>query len=245
MSREEVAAALRNLQLSLDGLQREVESAIRALPQTRREALPEALAGVRRKLAAFGREAVAELDALAEEAGLQLPGEPGSSGLDADGSDGAASASPAGGEGTPLAYGGVQLRSLERRVASMGGIPALGACVLPKMTPGQRPQLGATASPAAVEIMRGRLGDSDATPLRKVGGEEEGAAPTPLVALRSTPAPAPKSGLDPSPGGGAPPGSELAAAIARRMQRLASASPDKEAAAAAAAAVAAEVTCDS
>lgn len=140
-----------------------------------------------------------------------------------------------------MAYGGVPLRSLERRVASMGGIPALGACVLPKMTPGQRPQLAATASPAAIEIMRGRLEDGAVAPLRRVGGEEDAAAHTPLVALRATPAAPPKSGLGPSPEGAAPPGSELAAAIARRMQRLGSASPDKEAAAAA---VAAEVACD-
>lgn len=74
MSREEVAALLRNLQLSLDGLQREVEGAIRALPQTRRDALPEALASVRCKLAAFSLDAVADLDAFAEEAGLQVGG---------------------------------------------------------------------------------------------------------------------------------------------------------------------------
>lgn len=174
----------------------------------------------------------------------QLPDGPATSGADAHGSSVAACASPAG-QGMPLAFGGVQLRSLERRVASMGGIPALGACVLPKMTPGQRPQLAATAGPAAVEIMRGRMGDSDATPLRRVGGdEEESAAPTPLVALRSTPAAAPKGGLGASPGGGAPPGSELAAAIARRMQRLGSASPEKDSAAAPPAAAAAEVSCD-
>lgn len=173
---------------------------------------------------------------------LQLPDERGSNAPDADGGDSGAAASPAG-QGTPLAYGGIQLRSLERRVAGMGGIPALGACVLPKMTPGQRPQLAATASPAAIEIMRGRLGDTDATPLRKVG-EEEAATHTPLVALRATPAAAPRSGLGPSPEGAAPHGSELAAAIARRMQRMGSASPDKEAAAAAVAAAATKVACD-
>ncbi len=36
MSREEVSACLRNLQLSLDGLQRELEGSIRALPETKR-----------------------------------------------------------------------------------------------------------------------------------------------------------------------------------------------------------------
>lgn len=147
------------------------------------------------------------------------------------------SAATPGTAGTPFA---VQLQSLERRVASMGGIPALGACVLPRMTPGQRPQLQATASPAAVEIMRGRLGgsDADATPLRKAGGgEAEAPVRTPLVQLRHTPAP---PGAKPAPSllGAAPPNSELAAAIARRMQRLGSASPEKEAAAAEASKVA-------
>jgi hypothetical protein len=108
----------------------------------------------------------------------------------------------------------------------MGGIPALGACVLPRMTPGMRPQLTVTASPAAVEIMRGRLGGSgaDATPLRKTGGGEAGAAATPLVQLRATPAGRPAG----TPGGAAPADSELAAAIQRRMQRLGSCSPDKD-----------------
>ena len=101
------------------------------------------------------------------------------------------------------------------------------------MTPGMRPQLAATASPAAVEIMQRRLGgEENATPLRKTGSGEHEAAPTPLVQLRHTPAPAGKQGV--SPLGAAPPNSELAAAIQRRMQRLGSASPEKDAAAAAA-----------
>lgn len=111
---------------------------------------------------------------------------------------------------------------------------ALGACVLPKMTPGTRPQLAATASPAAVEIMQRRLGgEENATPLRKTGSGEHEAAATPLVQLRHTPAPAGKPVA--SPLGAAPANSELAAAIQRRMQRLGSASPEKDAAAAAAA----------
>lgn len=201
-----------------------------------------------------------------------------------------ASTSGSGGEGTPFS---VQLRSLERRVAGMGGIPgeqrvcgvpprllpaagnmvwgpwwrcpvaapadglacalctcppahlnvpphpacsphlaALGACVLPRMTPGMRPQLAATASPAAVEIMQRRLGgEENATPLRKTGSGEHEAAHTPLVQLRHTPAPAGKPAG--SPLGAAAPNSELAAAIQRRMQRLGSASPEKDTAAAA------------
>ena len=194
---------------------------------------------------------------------------------------GSALSSGSGGEGTP--YAGVQLRSRVASIQKMGGIPALGGgLVLPRMTPGQRPQLNATASPAgalqclsferrgvgheegegvgamwclpalvlasaaahrrclplplpsplpaAVEIMRGRLGsgDADATPLRKTGGEEEGAAPTPLVQLRAAPAASRMAGTP----GAAAPESELAAAMARRMQRL-GVSPDKEPAAAA------------
>jgi hypothetical protein len=112
----------------------------------------------------------------------------------------------------------------------MGGIPALGACVLPRMTPGMRPQLNATASPAAVEIMQRRLGGDDATPLKRAEGQAE-ATHSPLVQLRATPATAAPRAA--SPAGAAPLQSELAAAMARRMQRLASASPEKEAAAAA------------
>ena len=56
----------------------------------------------------------------------------------------------------------VQLRSVEARVASMGGVPALGACVLPKATLGLRQALKVTASPAAVDIMRGQLEGSGA-----------------------------------------------------------------------------------
>ncbi|KAI7842450.1 hypothetical protein COHA_004089 [Chlorella ohadii] len=236
MSREEVSACLRNLQLSLDGLQRELEGSIRALPETKRDALPELLAGVRRRLARFMAEQLRELDEFAEEAGLTVEEQP-TSAAAGDAFDAAspagAGAAGSGGEGTPFA---VQLRSLEQRVAGMGGIPALGACVLPKMTPGMRPQLAATASPAAVEIMQRRLGgEENATPLRKTGSGENEAAPTPLVQLRHTPAPAGKQGA--SPLGAAPPNSELAAAIQRRMQRLGSASPEKDAAAAAAAAV--------
>lgn len=242
MSREEVAAVLRNLQLSLDGLQREVEGAIRALPETRRADLPDALASVRRRLAKFGAEQMAELDSFAAEAGLQLPDGPSSSGEGAvsDVSPAAARGSrgSGSGEGTPLPYG-VQLRSLEQRLASMGGIPALGACVLPRVTPGHRMSLAATASPAAVEIMRGKLGGGEtaATPLRKTSSAEDGAVlTTPLVQLRATLAPAVKgAGSVVTPGGGAPVNSELAAAIARRMQRLSSASPDKAAAEAVAA----------
>lgn len=72
MSREEVAAQLRNLQLSLDGLQRSLEGRIAALPDTRRDELPAALASVRRQLQRFLAEQVRELEALAEEAGWEV-----------------------------------------------------------------------------------------------------------------------------------------------------------------------------
>jgi hypothetical protein len=168
---------------------------------------------------------------------LQVDEHAGGASSDAEAQSPASAGLAAGGdggqfEGTPYAHGAAQLCSLERRVASMGGIPALGACVLPRMTPGMRPQLTVTASPAAVEIMRGRLGgsDADATPLRKTGGSggEAEAAATPLVQLRATPAGRPAD----TPGGAAPADSELAAAIQRRMQRLGSSSPEKDAAAA-------------
>ena len=148
----------------------------------------------------------------------------------------AASPASSAGQGTPL---GAQLRSLQDRMARMGGTPALGACVLPR--PVAQPALNTTASPAAVEIMKGRLGgtDADATPLRRTGSGVGADKPSaPLVQLRATPVPAPGKAAA-SPLGAAPPNSELAAAIQRRMQRLASASPEKEAVAAAAAEAAA------
>ena len=46
--------------------------AIRALPDTKREALPEALAAVRTRLARFGLEQIAELDSFASEAGWRV-----------------------------------------------------------------------------------------------------------------------------------------------------------------------------
>ena len=294
MSREELSAFLRNLQLSLDGLQREVEGAIRKVPDTKREALPDLLAGCRRSLARFGAEQLAELDSFAVESGLQvcsaggggmlrragLPGlllarlpplhvglgprmlptcflrwgsEMGDAAtphrllrLQLEDAAAAAAASPAaggGGEGEGAPYD-VQLRSLERRVAAMGGIPALGACVLPRMTPGMRPQLNTTASPAAVEIMQRRLGGEEVAALKKTGVSEEEAAPAPLVQLRHTPSPVAAGGQAAArtPLGGAPPNSELAAAIHRRMQRLAIASPEKDASAAATAA--SKVACE-
>jgi hypothetical protein len=127
------------------------------------------------------------------------------------------------GEHTPYA---IKLRSLEKRVAAMGGIPALGSVVLPRMTPGQRSGLQATASPAAVEMLRGRVGSEvdAATPLRKTGaqrGESAAAAPSPLVLLRKV---AEQPGSREGGGGSAaaassgeaPFGSELAKALQRR-----------------------------
>ncbi|KAI3424730.1 hypothetical protein D9Q98_008119 [Chlorella vulgaris] len=225
MSREELSAFLRNLQLSLDGLQREVEAACRQVPETKREALPELLAGCRRSLARFSVEQLAEFDAFVQETGLQAEQSDG----DVAGSPAVAALDAGGDHGTPH---GMQLRSLERRVASMGGIPALGACVLPRMTPGMRPQLNTTASPAAVEIMQRRLGGEEAMPLKKSGlGGEDVQAATPMFKLRATPAADASGGRAvTSPQGAAAHTSELAAAIQRRNQRLGSPSPVKEAA---------------
>lgn len=120
---------------------------------------------------------------------------------------------------TPFA---VQLRSLERRVATMGGVPALGACVLPRSTPGVRTQLHATASPAALEMLRSRMSGSEAeaTPLRKIGSGGEEVQHTPLVQLRHVAGGPAGSGSKATPGQ-ADPSSELAAALQRRAQRSA------------------------
>lgn len=72
MSREEVAAVLRNLQLSLDGVQRDLERAVRRLPETKRDELPTVLADARRKLARAHAEQLRELEEFAEEAGMQV-----------------------------------------------------------------------------------------------------------------------------------------------------------------------------
>ena len=91
----------------------------------------------------------------------------------------------------------------------------------------ERSALKATASPAAVEILRGRLGsDADAaTPLRRSATGEEAPAPTPLVALRKTPAPGAGGSRLPETPGAAPANSELAAAIQRRAARAGSEEP--------------------
>ncbi len=103
----------------------------------------------------------------------------------------------------------------------LAGIPALGATVLPRMTPTQKAGLSATASPAAVEILRGRLGsDADAASRLRKTSSDEPAAATPLVQLRKTNlgGAGSSSGGALSPGLGAP-NSELAAAIQRRAQQ--------------------------
>lgn len=160
---------------------------------------------------------------------VQLEGDGAAAAAGADAAE-AMATSPASsaGEGTPL---GAQLHSLAARVARMGGTPALGGCVLPRLV--AQPVLNTTASPAAREIIKGRLGgtDADATPLRRTSsGAADGKPSAPLVQLRATPAPA-AGRAAPSPLGAAPQDSELAAAIQRRMQRLGSASPEKEPAA--------------
>lgn len=111
------------------------------------------------------------------------------------------------------------------------GIPALGGFVLPRMTPGQKAGLVATSSPAAVEILRGRLGtDADAqTRLRRTASGDDDTVATPLVQLRKTVLT--NNAATAAGGGGgssgsfmgtpgiAGPNSELAAAIQRRAQR--------------------------
>lgn len=116
----------------------------------------------------------------------------------------------------------VRLRSLEQRVASMGGRPALGACVLPKYMPGQRAQLHATSSAAAVEILRGRMDGAEAVPapLRKTGSNDaEQAVRTPMVQLRKVEAPVSSSSSKGGPGtpGVAAMKGELAAVLQRRV----------------------------
>eukprot|EP00887_Chlorella_sp_A99_P005805 scaffold1.g5805.t1 len=211
MSRDEVAAFLHNVQLKLDSLQQQLDAGARALPGTAHDALPGLLREQKVALTGAFAEALEEWAHFEQDTGLaeqeQQPPAPGAGG---SGDEDEAAV-------TPFA---VQLRSLEVRVAKMGGRPALGACVLPKSTPGQRTALQATASPAAVEILRGRIGsgDADATPLRKTGGGAGGEAThTPLVALRPVAAAPGGGGL---PGGTTPgeahPASELAAALQRR-----------------------------
>ncbi|GAB4821334.1 hypothetical protein N2152v2_008380 [Parachlorella kessleri] len=207
MSREEVSAFLRNLQIALDGLQKSIDQSLASLPKTKRDDLPKFLAEQKRRFIHLYDEQLEEWGRFVEEAGLQVEEEE--------------TIDEGGGETTPF---NVRLRSLEQRVAAMGGIPALGATVLPRMTPAHKAGLSATASPAAVEIMRGRLGGTDAdglTKLRKTSSDETGAATTPLVQLRKT-----NLGGAGSGGGGgggmhtpeglAGPNSELAAAIQRR-----------------------------
>lgn len=90
------------------------------------------------------------------------------------------------------------------------------------MTPAQKAGLVTTSSPAAVEILRGRLGsDADAaTPLKRSSSGEADAAVTPLVTLRKTALGGGGTGATGAvTPGAAPPNSELAAAIQRRAQR--------------------------
>lgn len=116
----------------------------------------------------------------------------------------------------------VDLSQSERALLYVTGRPALGSVVLPKMTPAHKAGLQVTSSPAAVEILRGKLGsDADAhTPLRKSSSEEAEHAATPLVELRKTNFAERSNGFAAvSPNGAAPPASELASAIQRRAQR--------------------------
>lgn len=116
----------------------------------------------------------------------------------------------------------VDLSHSERALLYVTGRPALGSVVLPKMTPAHKAGLQVTSSPAAVEILRGKLGsDADAhTPLRKSSSEEAEHAATPLVELCKTNFAERSNGFAAvSPNGAAPPASELASAIQRRAQR--------------------------
>ena len=71
MSREEVAAFVRNLQLSLDALQRQLEEGLKKLPTVERSELPAFLAKQKRAFVRFSTEQADEFDRFAEEAGLQ------------------------------------------------------------------------------------------------------------------------------------------------------------------------------
>jgi len=126
---------------------------------------------------------------------------------------------------------GARLKSMEQRMAAMGGIPALGSATLPRASD-SRQGMRATSSPAAVEMLRGRLDDSAAgpSPLRHTtsssAAEEEPENSTPLVQLRKVTLNDSGSGSRPpgatpavGPAGLAGPGSELAAALQRRAQK--------------------------
>ena len=72
MSREECAALLRNLQLGLDGLQKEVDDLLAKLPGVKTADLGRALAAQKERLQSFCSEQAEEWDRLLGEAGLQV-----------------------------------------------------------------------------------------------------------------------------------------------------------------------------
>uniref|UniRef100_A0A1D2AGM1 Uncharacterized protein n=2 Tax=Auxenochlorella protothecoides TaxID=3075 RepID=A0A1D2AGM1_AUXPR len=189
VTRAQAKESLRRLMMSLESLQRQVDTSLSHLSEVPRSDLASFLAVQREGFIASHREQMREWDAL-----LGCEQEPGVSGSQPEDSK----------DTTPF---GVSLRSLESRVTAMGGIPALGAgLVLPRMTPRNASSLAATASPAAVEVARARAagGDSAPTPLLKtrLGGQPGGEAGTPspfAVKLRPAgvglPAPEERTGL--------------------------------------------------
>jgi hypothetical protein len=73
-SREEASALLRNLQLSLDALQRKIDDGVRGLDSVRRDELPGWLLEQRRLIEESFEEQLQEFDRFVASTGLQVLG---------------------------------------------------------------------------------------------------------------------------------------------------------------------------
>jgi hypothetical protein len=68
----QVSAFLRNLQIALDGLQKQIDQSLNKLPETKRDDLPRFLAEQKRRFVHFHEEQLDEWRRFVEEAGLEV-----------------------------------------------------------------------------------------------------------------------------------------------------------------------------
>jgi hypothetical protein len=241
-SREQATSFLRNLNLSVDRLSKRFDASFQQLSDTPTDALPRLLLEQQRILESWYRERVKEWTEFASSSGYDAGNREETRGA----FGGPIVASPRQGtaaeafppEGSPLPE---PTDSIEQRLAAMGGIPALGAVPLPQLSP---VSLRSTGGMAVDEMKRQRLRQqgraASGGQLNGLAQSEDDQGLEPDARVVATPLSAANkahTSRDRDGGGektdkekGAQPatekgwgtaGSELAAALQRRTQRLA------------------------
>jgi hypothetical protein len=136
MSREEVTSFLLNLQLSIRELDKDIDKALTVLPEVKKEDLPKWLEDEVKRILRVQQDLMNDWDALTKSSQEISSQQRSPHRIDAD------------------------------RLRRLGAVPALGGdVVLPKSTSKDITSLTATASPAAVDILRSKL-DNASSPLK-------------------------------------------------------------------------------